>query len=642
MLSLLINTTAIWGGFLLLYFLLLRKHTFFHTNRLVLLVGLFLGLYIPQLDLSFVVAQPAAAPLIDLYFEPLTAQLQLIEVYASEETGTWAFNWSVIHWSVYFIGVVIAAARFLWGLWQLRQLFGSAKCNRQHGYWLVESSNPHLPFSFFNMLFMSEALAFSAKEKEQVIAHELAHIRGWHSLDVLLLEMLKIIFWFHPLVYLYQRAVRTTHEYIADRAVLRTNQRRQYGQFLIRQLQSRPHIAFANHLFQSQLKQRIIMMTKTKSSRSTLWQYALILPLMAFSLMAFSSKKISVNDLSNLATAEIGEVDEMPRFPGCEDMAIEARKDCSVKKLMEFIIQNLEYPKEAAEQGISGKVMLKFTVQADGSINNIKVAKGLEGGCTEAAIAVIEKMPNWIPGRKDGKAVATEMTLPFSFKPKKKAAKEEIFKVVEEMPRFPGCEELNSDEAEAQKCAQRKLLEFIYQNIKYPEEAKKNGDEGVVVVQFVVNKEGVLENAKLVRNPSESLGREVLRIVFLMNQMEERWIPGKQRGRTVNVQFNLPVKFKLDNNTKTKPITDKYLDLESFTAAPNPTDGELNITFKGEAGPTIVTITDITGKVIEQRKLENFDGLFNETFDLSNQNAGIYAISVVQGGQRYVEMIAVQ
>ncbi|MCI5081954.1 MAG: hypothetical protein MRY78_09685, partial [Saprospiraceae bacterium] len=145
MLSLLINTTAIWGGFLLLYFLLLRKHTFFHTNRLVLLAGLFLGLYIPQLDLSFVVAQPAAAPLIDLYFEPLTAQLQLIEVYASEETGTWAFNWSVILWSIYFIGVVIAAARFLWGLWQLRQLFGSAKCNRQHGYWLVESSNPHLP-----------------------------------------------------------------------------------------------------------------------------------------------------------------------------------------------------------------------------------------------------------------------------------------------------------------------------------------------------------------------------------------------------------------------------------------------------------------------------------------------------------------
>lgn len=118
---------------------------------------------------------------------------------------------------------------------------------------------------------------------------------------------------------------------------------------------------------------------------------------------------------------------------------------------------------------------------------------------------------------------------------------EEIFKVVEDMPRFPGCED-ESNKDERKQCATQKMLEFIYKNIKYPAIARENGVEGTVVITFVVEKSGEITDARIVRDIGAQCGQEALRVV---NDMP-KWIPGKQRGRAVRVQFNLPVKFKLE------------------------------------------------------------------------------------------------
>ena len=113
------------------------------------------------------------------------------------------------------------------------------------------------------------------------------------------------------------------------------------------------------------------------------------------------------------------------------------------------------------------------------------------------------------------------------------------------MPRFPGCENLpTTDEKKA--CADKKMLEFIYKNIKYPAIARENGIEGMVVVTFVVEKDGKVTDARVVRDIGGQCGQEALRVVSLMNDEGIRWTPGKQRGRPVRVQFNLPVRFKLE------------------------------------------------------------------------------------------------
>ncbi len=115
-----------------------------------------------------------------------------------------------------------------------------------------------------------------------------------------------------------------------------------------------------------------------------------------------------------------------------------------------------------------------------------------------------------------------------------------IFKIVEEMPRFAGCEDIKGKE-EREKCSQEKLLNFIYSNIKYPEIARETQVEGVVVVQFVVEPDGSISNVKVVRDIGAGCGEEAMRVVKMM----PKWIPGKQRAKNVRVLFNLPIRFKL-------------------------------------------------------------------------------------------------
>lgn len=117
----------------------------------------------------------------------------------------------------------------------------------------------------------------------------------------------------------------------------------------------------------------------------------------------------------------------------------------------------------------------------------------------------------------------------------------------EQMPRFPGCEGIEGEHVVKKQCADQKMLSFIYDNIQYPQQALEGGIEGMVVVSFVVDKQGKLQNIKLLRDPGGGLGEEALRIVRRMNALPEAWTPGKQRGKTVKVQYNLPVRFKLDN-----------------------------------------------------------------------------------------------
>lgn len=118
---------------------------------------------------------------------------------------------------------------------------------------------------------------------------------------------------------------------------------------------------------------------------------------------------------------------------------------------------------------------------------------------------------------------------------------DEIFKVVEDQPAFPGCESVTNKD-EKKKCSDEKMLQFIYSNIKYPAIARENGVEGTAVIRFVVEKDGSITAPEIVRDIGAGCGEEAMRVVKMM----PHWNPGKQRGRPVRVQFNLPIRFKLE------------------------------------------------------------------------------------------------
>lgn len=123
---------------------------------------------------------------------------------------------------------------------------------------------------------------------------------------------------------------------------------------------------------------------------------------------------------------------------------------------------------------------------------------------------------------------------------------EEIFMIVEQAPRFPGCEDMSGSKEEKKACADKKMLEYIYGNLKYPAIARENGIEGQVVIQFVVDKDGSISDINLVRDLEGGCGEAALKVVKGMNNLPQKWTPGKQRGRAVKVKYTLPVKFKLE------------------------------------------------------------------------------------------------
>ncbi len=136
-----------------------------------------------------------------------------------------------------------------------------------------------------------------------------------------------------------------------------------------------------------------------------------------------------------------------------------------------------------------------------------------------------------------GPAIAKATPLPPD-EPEKAAP---IFVIVEEMPRFPGCEDRDLAKKERYECATNLMLKFIYDHIRYPEIARQNGIEGTVYIKFVVETDGAISQATIARDIGGGCGTEALRVVGLM----PKWLPGLQRGRAVRVQFSLPVKFKL-------------------------------------------------------------------------------------------------
>ena len=117
---------------------------------------------------------------------------------------------------------------------------------------------------------------------------------------------------------------------------------------------------------------------------------------------------------------------------------------------------------------------------------------------------------------------------------------EEVFQKVEEMPRFPGCE--NQSEKKRKTCADKLMLSFMFKNIRYPKEASRDSTEGTVVAQFIVEKDGTLTEKKIVRKVGSGCDEEVIRVIDMM----PLWEPGRQSGKPVRVRYTLPVKFKLN------------------------------------------------------------------------------------------------
>ena len=688
MINYLLEVSCCWLGFYLVYVVWLSKETFFNANRWYLLVTLLLGLYLPFAKMP---APSVAQQDLFYYFGTVTVGVQQVEqqiaTVVAQPISTNLSVQTFLIW-IYSVGALFMLFRFGFGLTQILQKYRLGEKHKKTGYVLVLSEEAHLPFSFFGFLFLSTSAKYTEEEIDNIIRHEQTHMKGWHSVDVLLTELLIILFWCCPFIYLYKRSLRHVHEYLADASVLQTTSRKQYGQLLLQQFQKGPGIAIANNFIHSQLKKRILMMTKNQSTNTARWKYLFAIPvfLCLFFALAKTDVLAQMNQPDNTEQNRLDDakrthpfvkgttntqgdpiftvVEEMPRFKGCEDVVSNNdRRKCSDEKMLQFIFKNIKYPEAARKRGVEGTVVIKFVIDKTGKVMSPEVVKSIGGGCDKEALRIVETMPNWIPGKQRGKNVNVYFNLPIRYllegesKPKQteknsraSVSEDEVFMVVEEMPRFPGCEDLGSN-SDKQKCSSEKLLEFVYSNIKFPNEAKEAGVDGKVVVSFVINKDGEVVQPEIKKSLGYGTDEAVLSMVQKMMEMEEKWIPGKQRGKVVNVRFALPVRFKMDSEdnaeTKTDQATPKFanntLDVLSFTMNPNPVKDKMRISFEvADYKGLSLQVLDSNGRLIGKAE-GSFAQPNNEVaIDVSKSAPGILFVTLRKGDKVFTKQVVKQ
>ena len=286
----LLQVSTCWIVFYAIYILFLQKETFFSINRYYLLSALIAGLMIPFLG-ELLPANPTSTEV----YQVMT-QVTAIEITPAAEHSTPIFTWTNFLYLIYTIGALVVGSRFLYGLYRIYKIYQPAQKTIQKSYTLVESPKYHLPFSFFHFIFISKELPLN-DDVERILKHEELHAHQWHSLDIVITEILQIFFWFNPILIFYKSALRQSHEFLADAYVTRDHNRNSYGQLLLRQSTSGLEIALANHFFHSQIKKRITMMYKEKSKRPAMVKYLAAIPVLAAMLFIFSSSKS--HDIAN-------------------------------------------------------------------------------------------------------------------------------------------------------------------------------------------------------------------------------------------------------------------------------------------------------------------------------------------------------
>lgn len=512
------------------YRLLFYKDTFFKLRRASLLAFFGLALLYPLLNIQeWVKEQEPMTEVIQIYSAMLPEMTVTPEVVVKTDwKGILLSASSYMYWGV----MALLFVRFFIQLSSILLLAYRSRRTVIHGVPVYRLDKPAGPFSFFKMIFIHPE-SHSEKEIDEIFTHECTHVFQWHSVDVMICELITVICWVNPFAWLLKREVRHNLEYLADNTVIQSGYDCKSYQYHLLGLAH--HYQAAATLYNSfnvlHLKNRISMMNKKRSHGIGRTKYLIFIPLAAFLML-----------LSN--------IEAVARITG----EIAAEAVAGVKEATEISVLSEDDVK------VSGQVIDDFNGPVIGA--NVIVKGTNVGTITDTeGYFVLETTKNAVlrfsfPGMKakevavkdvqgklkvqlysDGSAQGSQSAPPpppmspqISTDPS-----DLVFTVVEVMPEFPG--------------GQGALLQFLAKSIKYPVIAQQNGIQGRVTCSFVVGKDGVIRNIEVIRGVDPSLDLEATRVISMM----PKWKPGMQKGKEVSVKYTVPVTFRLQGKEDNKP-----------------------------------------------------------------------------------------
>ncbi len=533
--------------FYLFYRALLRRETWFSLNRILLGASLLLAMLIPFVRITLHSA-PAPGTVYYALDRYLLNGVVVHPDHLVENTGLHITAGKALL-SVYLLGVLFFTVKFLTQILQVLHLIKKHGIREFEGYRIVPITEEISPFSFFTLIFINTE-NLGKQELRSILLHEWEHVRRLHTLDILVLEIVCIIQWFNPFVWLYKYSLHELHEYEADQAVIRQGENRlNYQKLILNQAFGHQFFQVAHNLInRSFIKNRILMITKRKSGSITLLKSLFILPVAALLVASFSftrepeniqqvKQMLSGNKKSStlLQTPRekkvytLKEVDKQPKFQGKPIPYIVLWVKDQIRDTIPFTDKPLR---------------ISFNVAPTGKITDIDITPDhtqIDPKYLQELRKIFQSAPKCSPGEKDGKKVAVRFSdalMKFFSSHREPATEEELFFIVEEMPKFQGGD-IGT------------FRQWVAEHLRYPKKAAEKRISGKVYVQFVVEPDGSVDRVKVVRSANYQSNRKVMssndslldREAVRVIKSSPEWTPGKQRGKNVAVAYTIPITF---------------------------------------------------------------------------------------------------
>ncbi|RBL88746.1 M56 family metallopeptidase [Chitinophaga flava] len=523
------------------YHLALRNNRFHHWNRYYLLLITIVSLITPLVKIPL----PAGGQTVPTAMVTYTSKMITLRETVATPAADPSFYLRTGVIVIYALIAFFLLCRLMVSIHRIRQLVRSSEIQPIPPYHFARHHKVTAPFSFFRYIFWDPNSSLDSPSGKQMLQHELVHVREKHSTDKMLMEVLTAICWFNPFFHLIKRELTLVHEFIADQKAA-GEEVAGYAENILRMTFESNQFSITNNFFHPPIKRRILMLTQFRQPRFSYLRRILVLPLAAFIFcsLAFVADKrpsairalvppgtlpeLMANNIPTADTSipvkkrDVQVLTAGPTFPGGED------------SLAVYLSKNIRYPKVAAQKGTQGQVTIVFLVNEQGQVKDAKIRgnKLLGDGLEEEALRVVKAMPRWTPAEYKGKKLAVMQTLPIKFSitgdQPVSIVQPEVYTFVEHPPTFVGGEEA--------------MARYLSKTIRYPKEAQANNVSGTIFVQFVIDTEGHLKEAKTVgAKKGYGLEEEAIRVVMAMPQ----WNPGTHRNKKVNVLFNLPIRFTI-------------------------------------------------------------------------------------------------
>ena len=515
--------------FYMFYRLLLSKETFHRVNRIVLLSTAVLSFILPLCVITMhetVVVQRIPQVVVgDIEASVLAEPVSTIPLW----------QWTAV--LLYIVGAVLMLCKTFWSIGKVVLLI---RRSEQHpltdGVIVCVTGNTALtPFSWMHYIVMNRS-DYDLQDAA-ILAHERGHIRMHHSCDVVLVDILTALQWFNPAMWMLRADLRAIHEYEADAAVLSQGiNARQYQYLLITKATGIGGYSIANGISHSTLKNRITMMLHKKSQASRLLKLLALLPIVgtALALNAETVTDVVYDQPQKNPVAQPASTTSQPM--GLNEVVVIEQAPAVQQDTKTYTIRGVVKDKEKKD-AIVGAV-IRISGSKLGTVTDRNGEFSLEAKKGDR----IEVM---YVGYANGTFVVSDPQVKFDIRLQKddsdvSSTNDNPFDVVEEMPQFPG--------------GAAALMQYLSKNIRYPEEAHKNNIQGRVIVNFIVETDGSITEAKVTRSIHPLLDAEALRVINAM----PKWNPGMQGGKPVRVKYTVPVTFKLQGND-VKASEEKYI-----------------------------------------------------------------------------------